>query len=463
MLKICKVTRRGLSDTSRLIRHLPVKQGGLGIRSLGTIGPLAFVASVLHSSQLLFKRQRSFVMDLILPHARPALNPITDAVREVERRFVTDDRQLKIWPVNGEDQVRVQMNLPTQKELTLDDDKEKLEDFKESLPLDDPFGSAWFVSGQHRWSYSWINYYTDPIQLLHIKPEAFRLGITRRGLLNPPPDADLAVQTTVCSLCKEVGGDPRFHALSCTQNQGKRLRRHDKVVNAVAYFLSRAQGTAAVSKEYQLPVEGCELRADIRVCHPANGQVYLLDVTIVNPACKKYVRTTDCVREADAAGDKAFDEKCAKYLPFVSMMALPDYSFIPVVFEATGRLNNKSASALLPLNPSGDDGGDLERAGRRWRRDPADEPPKRIQFTLRRISAILVDWAEEMQRDYEAAVRELVVRPVTVATAVPAPAVVAAAAATAVEAVEGTEAGEVAELVAEEEGAAPVAAEEQAL
>lgn len=409
LLKICQVTRSGLSETSQLIRHLPVKHGGLGLRRLGSICTLAYTASVLAGAQHLFTRQRSFVMDLIVPHARPALNPTFDAVRGVQSRFVTADRQLKVWPVNGADAVTTPLNIPSQKDLTKDDDKESLESLKQSLASDDQFGSAWFLSGASKEASSWLNFYVEPVQLLHIKPDAFRSGLIRRGLLNPPPHADRVVRRTLCRLCQETSGDPRFHALSCTQIQDKRLRRHDRVVNAIAYFLSRQHGTAAVTKEYTIP--GSNLRADIRVCDPSSGGVYLLDITVINPACKTYVEKTDCVREEDAAGNLAFDKKMEKYEPHLRAAGLSVHAFIPVVFEATGRLNDKSRYALYPILPDEDRAGSrpARPPGMRWFHDPENpsELPKVIRFTLRRISAILVDWAEEMQKTYAAAVQEL--------------------------------------------------------
>ena len=150
--------------------------------------------------------------------------------------------------------------------------------------------------------------------------------------------------------------DLRFHCFSCENGGSFRMTRHTHVVKALAELSKSMLVSQAVSVEHIFPNQpnNGKLRPDITV--RIGGNVYYVDVTVVNPACKSSVDKGSAVTALTAA-KHAEAAKRSKYKRVLEASSIAMDRFVPFAIEATGRFGNEALKffQLLATHSAHDD------------------------------------------------------------------------------------------------------------
>jgi hypothetical protein len=363
LLHICGSTASDMPPISASIRGLPYASGGLGLRRLQPINSLAWTASFTHMFQMLAKFHSPLAKDFkdFQRCSYRALQPFLEIVQKAAPMYVIEEEGsgalgLRNWtaPKNAK--------LPPfkQKDLCAVFDSESLATLQEMLPREDSFGAAWFLSNSYKGSGQIFTPHTWQPSLM-LSHEAFSVNLSLRLLLpsrqiySGRGSGQLLLQQ--CESCRDDEDldrmDPRFHGLSCKQLQQIRLDRHDLIRNTLAAFLGKVFLSSNVEMEVTVEEETTgamaldKRRFDIAVT-TAKGR-YFIDVSVVNPACVKYLRVgSDHTKEA--AADNMDCRKRAKYGPTLDALRLQPSAFVPFVLETSGRLNSSAQQFLQSMS-----------------------------------------------------------------------------------------------------------------
>lgn len=270
--------------------------------------------------------------------------------------------------------------MPLQRHLTVDIDSRSV-DFVRSTLIDDAdaFGLAWFLSGQHLGSVSALLPFA-PQPALNLDRRQLAINLSLKLLL--PPASHLRLPSTVrraptvsrdaipptraasltCRLCASSNNcanliDGRFHGLSCPHLKGLASSRHDIVNSIVADFLRRIFGrgnvevehtpfaTATTTTSSSSNTNSPSIRFDIRL-KVSDFTVFLIDTSVVNPACSAHTKGDINSVTAHTASDFMERLKRTKYHAALGHLGLTQDCFVPFVLDATGRLGS-SATAFL--------------------------------------------------------------------------------------------------------------------
>jgi hypothetical protein len=295
--------------------------------------------------------------------------------------------------------------VPTQRQLCAADDMQR-SDSRQDLTEEDPKAAAWSRSSSFKGSAAWLEPTSN--RSLNLPAPAYALNLGLRLLL--PSPVLTAGQVSECSHCGEQHVDERFHCLSCPRMQSFRITRHDLVRNTLAAALARVFGPRNVISEPWLH----NLRADIEV-RSVTGR-FFIDTIIINPCCPSALRYRSAyTTEATAAN--AFRGKTIKYRPALAACGISESCFIPMVWEATGRLYSKSRQLLAERVDQSDF--DADSNAEAHLEDDADadadpnrngaDPPVRdtMAYMLRRIATIIAIGNSTMAMAYRRRARRV--------------------------------------------------------
>ena len=277
---------------------LPIRYGGLGVRSVMALAPSAFLASSTASSQLITR---------LLPVSCVSVPDLGVA------------KALSLWqqlgatsPPLGEDSSR---------QRSWDDPICKAT-FDRIFLLSDRLSQARLLAVSAPDSGSWIQTLPSRNLGLHLTDREIRVAVGLRlgaALVTPHP----------CVNCGTPVDRQGLHGLSCKSSAG-RLRRHAQVNEVLARSLRKAE--VGVDLEPQNLLPNSELRPDgASRDRWTRGKSLAWDFTCPDTLAASHLPHTSI--QAGAAAAKAEAHKRLKYAPLTQ---LGDYIFYPVAIETLG-------------------------------------------------------------------------------------------------------------------------------
>ena len=295
-----------LSKQSQRQMELPMRLGGLGLRSTVKHTPAAFLSSL------------NFCRDLIMGF-------FVGLEDEIEKLFSIefDSVYLKHKDLFLDLTETALMNVKQQKFLSEKIDNDVYESFHTNANAKDQ-ARLLSYAGLHG---SII--LKSPLSKIHgYRMEKYEFTNYLKLRLGLAVD----VQDELCALChhqtkKDAEG---FHSLTCGTGAGL-TERHNEVRDIIADFCSKA--ILAPIKEMNIPGEG-QIPGDVFLPRGKNGagDPIALDITIVHPHGKKYIRgaavTPDYANiEKSKAKSQKYEEACKRH----------KINFQPMSFEVSGR------------------------------------------------------------------------------------------------------------------------------
>jgi len=202
-----------------------------------------------------------------------------------------------------------------------------------------------------------------------------------------------------CGICdQQVQIEERdygYHALSCVKNPG-RTSRHNAIVDALASLASSMGCT--VEKEAMISARS-EHRVDLRL--NLRGALFLVDVTVVNPALESRIRRVNNPARSDNPVEPGYASLVVEKLKTdkYSRVGVPMDVFVPFVVENTGRLGPKAVGLLEKLCPEEEADEDASTRNARTR-----------SFFFRRLGCQLQSQNAKMLRHYRHNIRHTIPR-----------------------------------------------------
>jgi hypothetical protein len=289
-----------LSDTQWLQASLPVRDGGLGIRSAQMLAPSAFLASAASTLTL----QQSILPDNIssLEDESIAATEIRWAALSGSVKPANEEQHIqKAWDglVTGKHQAQVFCS------ATSDVDKARL------LAASTPHAGDWL--------------HAPPITSvgLRLSDEAIRVAVSHRlGCRACEP------HTCVCGKAVDARG---LHGLACRRS-APRQQRHSQLNDILWRAVKRAQIPAVKEPVGLMRQDG--KRPDGATLIPwARGKPMVWDVTVPDTFADSHLRST--ATAPGAAANQAASNKTAKYSELANT-----HIFFPVAIETGGTWNN---------------------------------------------------------------------------------------------------------------------------
>jgi len=308
LLTLCGSSERELPGSAKLVRHLPVGLGGLGIRRLSWARSECWAAS----------------FQLALPLLRQLRCEALGAVRVSSiaylRRIMSAAEEVAPSPV---DQLESIAEPVKQRKLLARVDAEK---HAELLTLaGSPVERAWIRSKSCPGSVSWL---FDV--MCRTKNEGMRLGLAHTLGLSVLPDVGGGFRC-FCGFETASGFDLACHSLGCTKYSEIRTARHDAVRTHLASVMRKAGSGAHVLEEAAL---GGHQRADIRW---SRGQeVVLVDVAVVSPVSPSALNKGS-EQNTGIAAEEAAGMKVRQYAIALEQLNLSPTCLKPGIWECTGR------------------------------------------------------------------------------------------------------------------------------
>lgn len=337
---LCNILNCNLSETQWLQASLPVKDGGLGIRSVAALAPSAFLASAAGTANLqeilLTPGGRHLVSDVYVDASAAiwstlsgvqVLDMSTTVKQSVWDRPIVDAIKGKLWANVSDD-----LNLTRL--------------------------SA--VSAPH--SGDWL--FAMPISScgLRLDDEAVRVSAGLRLGVN------LCVQHA-CP-CGAVVDCTGTHGLSCRLACGRQARHH--AVNDIIFRAMCSAGVPSTKEPAGLVRDDGKRPDGLSLIPWTGGKPVTWDVTVVDPLAKSYVQGA---QRLGGAAEQAAARKISKYSQLSA-----SYIFQPLAFECLGAMN-ASASEFL-----GDLGHRLALAS--GERKAGEFLFQRISITVQRFNAV---------------------------------------------------------------------------
>ena len=333
-----------LSVAQRQQLRLKLINGGLGLPSVQALSPIAYTCCVAEAAFFLYNAKPSILPNGELQPGTHFLNDFTSALNSTRLATQTiessklllptpdpslpnpDSRSLR-WFANlfGDDSKNREGKKKSGIQSTLSHIADKAR-FNSLLDSQRPVDRARMLSCSGRCASAWLSTIpTDSSCRLHRR--AFCIA-ARLRLGSPAHDE----QGKEC-ICRSQNADPdidNHHGLSCHTVRRSQINfRHDLVKN-IMHLWARRLGCSAI-KEPQNLIAGQE-RADNLISTP-HGELFLCDVSIVQPACPSHV---DKSQTRLGASEHAAGLKHAQY---DHMAAQQDARFIPLIGEVYGALH----------------------------------------------------------------------------------------------------------------------------
>ena len=298
------------SDPARLQATLPVKLGGLGVRSAVQLAPSAFLASAAASSDL--------VHHIVPPTLQSSPIPF---VEEAERQWSVGD---SVSPPEGTAQCRQKVWDTIKAKILADALLYGARDSRECAHL---------LASRARESGVWLN--VLPISSLGLRMDDSTIRVAVCLCLG----AHLCRPHT-CRQCSVEVDSVATHGLSCHWSEG-RHHRHAAVNDIIHIALSSAKIPSRLEPSGLYCSDG-KHRDGISVVPWKSGKLLVWDATCPDTFAPSYEMSA--TSEAGAVAALAEVRKEAKYISLCST-----HIFTPVVIETSGVFCSKSLSFIREL------------------------------------------------------------------------------------------------------------------
>ena len=189
------------------------------------------------------------------------------------------------------------------------------------------------------------------------KGEVFREAFRIRSLQAPLTAARHAPLWArhQCGCGKDLClGDNPFHLLDCPHGQWYRIERHDAVKRLLAQEIKRTHKGLLVQVEESFALDSNRIKtADITVRSEGGDKVYMIDVSVVEPAAPSHVKAGSA-EHANTANRSMEKTKIEQYNSLCSQRQgdTEQFCFVPFVLEATGRLGIYAEGFLKEMFPA---------------------------------------------------------------------------------------------------------------
>ena len=318
-------------DSAWLQASLPVKLGGLGIRSAVQLAPSAFLASSAASVSL---------VQSIVPLRLRQLPPLFR------------DEALSLWSSTHNSPPPSALSLCSQKSWDLIRSQAVFDSLLESAP--DPLSHVRLLACSARESGVWLDVFPSSSLGLRMDDNTIRTAIgLRLGLPLCSPH--------ICRSCGDDVGANGLHGLSCRFSAGRHFRH-----SAINDIIHRALTSAKIPSRLEpthLSFNGS--RPDGVTMVPwTRGKCLAWDATCVDTFAPSYLPSA--ATDVGLVADRAEEKKIKKYANLQRELC-----FSPIAFDTMGVVGSKSMLFLRDL-------------GRRIRATSND--PKSFIYLLRRLA-----------------------------------------------------------------------------
>ena len=305
---LCKITNNTLSEQSWIQASLPIRDGGLGIRSVVSLAPSTFLASAASSRGL---------QNLIL---RSSMVPEDPSLDDALTRWKSGHNTT---PPSGDhcfsqkkwDRARVTMN----RAQLLSSQGDNLNKAR-LLAVSAPHSSDWL--------------HALPITScgLRLDDESIRIAVGLRLGVN-------LCEPHICP-CGGPVDATGTHGLSCIRSKGK-MPRHQQINDLVWRAMTRANIPAIKEPAGLLRSDGKRPDGLTQIPWQA-GKCLTWDVTIADTLATSYLTSTSLT--AGSAAERAAAKKIAKYTDLART-----HIFCPLAFESLGPMNELGQSFISEL------------------------------------------------------------------------------------------------------------------
>jgi hypothetical protein len=299
-----------VSDAQWTQASLPVKAGGLGLRSPQQLALSAFLASVSSTKQL---------QDLLLARCQ-----ITSFDLHHESLLIkwTTTFQPASPPTGALTHKQQSWDKPSVDSSFLS--------LLDSQP--DDYGRARLLAAADAHSGDWLNVVPVSSCGLRLDDEAIRVAVGLRlgaNLCDP--------HVCPCGTYVDCRGS---HGLSCRRSSGK-MARHSYINDLIYHALVRA-GIPSTKEPAGLSRTDGKRPDGLTLVPWTGGKSAIWDVTIVDTLASSYLPSTSMT--AKSAAEIASSRKETKYAALVT-----NYNFIPIALESMGCVGSKASAFLREL------------------------------------------------------------------------------------------------------------------
>ena len=300
----------GVDDPSWTQATLPVKMGGLGIRSAVQLAPSAFLASAAATSDLVHLIVPPYLQSLSIPNVDEAKD-LWSLGHGQSPPEVTSQHQQRAW------------DIPKMSALA--------ESLLENAP--DPRARARLLASATKESGAWLN--VLPISSLGLRMDNDTIRVAAGLRLGAP-----LCMPHSCHHCGEEVDCLAMHGLSCRWSEG-RHHRHAAVNDIIHRTLAAAKVPSRLEPSGLYRTDG--KRPDgITVVPWKSGKLLVWDATCPDTFAPSY--SSIATREAAAVAAMAEERKAVKYVSLSST-----YTFTPVAIETSGVFGPRTATFLKDL------------------------------------------------------------------------------------------------------------------
>lgn len=337
--RLCQCTD-ALPEPAAIIRSLPIRSGGLGMRRASNVAPLAWISSMLQSLPFLesiglLKPDHMWwspdIQD-VLHRAHPTLHNTNSWAEALE---LPDDILFR----------------PQRDYLKISD--EGARDHLMQVLLEGQYHggkhhAAWFLSNASPGTGAWLFSAYARTPLLQLSGDDYREGLRLRLLLPATEHIDPSPWSCQCSAAVDERMSP-YHCLTCLSLNDSRVFNHENLKNLVVDFAKAlSSATKRINHSTTAPLRrispGSPVLADV-VLSKDHWTRYI-DVSIANPSADVYVRRGSHETPLLAATDREVC-KANKY----NACVVPEQAalVVPFVVEATGRFGTRAQAFVDEL------------------------------------------------------------------------------------------------------------------
>ena len=324
--KICMATicEGGYDDFSEQVRGLTTSRGGLGIKRLHILSYDAYLASFWRACGYAKKH---------MPRIWEICINSQDGESSAEEKIDSLLEYYELPPglgVRREFYFENELSALKQSVLTIVSQDAILA----ALLKDKNFSKArkaMLISAGSHGTASFVYFETQSNPQLYLPSEVYREAIRLRLTL-PGIESDPGFRQD-CPCAIGDMEDTALHGLLCNATSGARKIRHDRIVQALAHYITWCNPAAKIEVEVWLDDN---TKADIRMT--LNGKITWIDVSIVAPIGVRYIAMGSDKKSLVAAKDRE-EVKRRHYAPAI-MASVGAVTFIPFVLEITGALGS---------------------------------------------------------------------------------------------------------------------------
>lgn len=331
-----------LSDVSKIVRSLPIREGGAGIRRGLDISEAAYTSSFLSSFQFISCEPKltNFVESLFST-ATPFTNKLVALIQPLELKYKSDE-------VNNIETLSLYLHdtsskTPNQKSLTMKIDERLVKAINQLLIEKDlPTSMAWFLSNKPMETAFWLLFPFQDQTSIQLTDDEF-IEVFRLRLLIPIDKFDdNHCRECACGRVLFPGKDDH-HFMICTAVGGPcsdRTTRHNRIRTQLYYLVRKFYENEGAAYEEQfindpLVAGGTRRKSDVAVYGVGDANSIHYDVSVTCPSSLRVCQDLQSHVKQFAAAISREKGKSSDYKKSYGEVFVAN-QLIPVVLETSG-------------------------------------------------------------------------------------------------------------------------------